>query len=131
VLYVDGVDADDLIRVWIQVVGALAVIGWLLWAVGVFQGWRLQRRFKEKTGTEMYPTSEMVDRYLAQPWRWPIEAPGLTWRWMKISTTAIADEELEGMRRAQRRWLTIGGLLFVAAVALFLVPVAAGLLLRG
>ena len=109
---------------WFQVEGLLCVVGFGAMVVGVVMHERLRRRFEQKTGRDMYGLREAADRYLARPWLWFVEAPGVIARGMAVGTTALADPELEAMRRMFRKWVTFGGLCCVAGVFWFLAPIA-------
>jgi hypothetical protein len=115
---------DGVAVAWLQVEGVLWLLGSMAWIVGLAQQWRLRRRFREKTGKDMYGLDEVADRYIERPWLWLLEAPGVTRRMMAVGTTPIADAELEAMRRTFRRSITAGGLCIVIAITWFLGPIA-------
>ena len=106
-------------------INLLWLVGLALWVCGMWEASRLERRYRAKKGTELYPLREMAERYLERPWRWPLEAPRATVRLMRIGTTPHADPELEKMRVLSRRFYRIGLTLILVAMVLFLVAALA------
>src|SRR6267143_5728650 len=45
---------DGVAMAWLQVEAVLWLLGSIAWLVGLAQQWRLRRRFREKTGKDMY-----------------------------------------------------------------------------
>ncbi len=110
-------------EVWFQVELLSWLVGLAVWAIGIMLQWRLVVHFRRKMGRDPYDLRNAMQRYLRRPWLWLVEWGDLTRHMMSWSTTPIGDAELEAMRHTYRRWITIGGLLIVAAVFWFLVPV--------
>jgi len=119
--------SEDSIAVFGAALGILFMSGWLLGLAAGVEKWRFMRRFRTKMGREFHPLTELSARYSRRPWLWPIEAPRVIAQMLRTDTTRLEDVELEAMRRAYRRLWTVGGLLCVAAVAIFLVPVVLAL----
>ena len=66
---------------------------------------------------------ELVEHYLEQAWRWPLEEPRYAWRRFRILWNPQGNDALERERRVARRgwWLsTAAGLLGWVPLALLL-----------
>lgn len=103
------------------IANALVLVGFLLWVGGMLQSSRLGRRFRQIHGRDLYPLREIAERYTRKPWRWPLEAPGVTARMLRVGTTPHAEPELERMRLLARRLYGTGLALFLlgGVLALF------------
>jgi hypothetical protein len=105
----------------------LVILGLAVWGLGMLQAIRLRRRYREKTGGDLYPLVEVTNRYGERPWLWFVEARGVLARLMRVGTTPHSDPELEHMRQLERRLYGIGLTTLFVGVALFFLD---GLLAR-
>ena len=83
------------------------------------QAARLRQRYRQKTGSDLYPVREVAERYTERPWLWLVEAPRVLARVMRIGTTPHSDAELEQMRLWERRLYGVGLTTLFVGFALF------------
>lgn len=99
----------------------LVFLGLAIWGAGMVQAARLRRRYRQKTGSDLYPLVEVADRYTERPWLWLVEAPRVLARVLRIGTTPHPDAELEQMRLWERRLYGAGLTLFFLGMAVFFI----------